>query len=208
LVNAWRGSYRNINFHSTPGVFKPLSGVSQGGRREFDVVPINKSLPLDGTTLTTHQTFLDPKTVLTTSMETEAEFTLKNLSDERQLEHMIGLVSKMKDDPVLLEKTLGKGWSIEGPLDKWDVTNKDGGVIVEKTDWDKYGTPQDRPELKRLGFGTPGMMEDVYLHIGKEGVVRERRNHLGDGVITVKGTHRRKEGDEHCMTRYCRLLKP
>jgi hypothetical protein len=92
-------------------------------------------------------------------------------------------------------------------LDKWDVTNKDGGVIVEKKDWDKYGTPQDRPELQKLGFGKPGMMEDVYLHIGKEGVVRERRNHLGDGVITVKGTHRRKEGDEQCMTRYCRQLK-
>jgi hypothetical protein len=200
----------DLNFHTTTPVFAPIEEV-QGERREFNIVPINKSTVLGKNVSQIYDQFLvaNKPTELTTSIETEAEFTLGNINDEKQLEGLVLKVLDLKDKPEELQKVLGQGWELKGPSSSKDVRDAKGDLTQEAKKhpgFEKYGIAPERPDLKNRSVGRPGIIQDVYLHVGPTGIVRERRNFLGDGVLSVKGTNRRTK-DETVMGRYCRQLQ-
>jgi hypothetical protein len=200
-------------FHSTiPTMISlPISvkPTAEDARQTFDIVPITLSLPLSSGAVTTLKTYVAPGTKVTTSMETETEYTVKS---EAQILSVISNAEKLASSPDLLEKVLGKGWKMER-VHKYDMVKPDGSFALNpntKTPWtqkdcDAFGVGKKRPELTKLGIAQPGIIRDRYLVEEDGRVLRTRSNAIEANLLAAKGFSTRSE-DGTMMRRYTKQV--
>lgn len=206
------GSAEARTFHSNNPHTVTLPGemFKKGGelkRMEWAEVPTNGYGSLAGVNspFLTMNVAADLQPKVITSMETEAEFTLAGdpATAERALLEMLKTVDSMAqtggaEDPAAkarLEDFLGasllKGcqWHLERKAKKYDVTDANNEQLADPKGFD---ISPARPELAELGLGRPGILYDTYLHVGPGGVIRQRDNFAKEGIVSVKGGHKRQ----------------
>jgi hypothetical protein len=217
------GSLEAPTFHSNSPhtVQLPQGMFNQAGklrRMEWDEVPTNGY----GKLTNVISPFLDlsapedQRPNVVTAMETEAEFTLAGApkDTEQTLMGLITTIDSMTQTgaedakaQAALREFLGPDlcdgcdWHIERKARKYDVLDATGGEVAAPKGYD---ISPPRAALQQRGLGRPGILVDSYVHVGPEGVIRQRDNFAKEGIVAVKGGYKR-EGP--FMVRYNRQVE-